>query len=117
MGRILGSIKSLLRRAPEADEQPAPRFVVCVPARLLLSLSHDSSPGKVIASTVNISASGLAVLVPHLYVGSHRLSEGDGLQLTLDLHPLGTVEMTGLVARVEATQEVESPECLLGVIV
>lgn len=115
MGRILDSIKSLLRRTPEAAEQAAPRFVVCVPARLLLSLSHNSSPGKVIASTQNISASGLAVLVPHLYVGSHRLTEGEELKISLDLHPLGTVEMEGRVARVEATSEEGSAGHILGV--
>lgn len=115
MGRILKSIKSLLQRTPEADEQPAPRFVVSVPARLLLSLTHASGSEKVIAATLNISASGLAVLLPHLYVGTRQVREGTGLKITLDLHPLGTVEMDGVVARVQAAGEDETPGHVLGV--
>lgn len=115
VGRILDSVKSLLRRPPVAEEQPAPRFVVSVPARLLTSLSHAGGPGKVVAATVNISASGLAILVPNLYVGTRPVGEGSELKITLDLHPLGTVEMKGLVVRVETAGEGERTGHVLGV--
>jgi PilZ domain len=115
MGRILDSIRSFMRRTPEAEEQPAPRFGVSVHARLLLSLSHADGPGKVIASTLNISASGLAVLVPDRYVDTRPVTEGSGLRITLDLHPFGTVEMDGLVARVEAAAGEQAPVHILGV--
>jgi hypothetical protein len=103
-----------LRRTPEAGEQAAPRFVVSVPARLLLSLSHEGGIGKLVAATTNISASGLAVLVPHLYIGTLPVSEGGRLRITLDLHPLGTVGMEAVVARVEAAGG-EGPGHILGV--
>lgn len=115
VGHILESIKTLLRRSPEADERPAPRFVVSVPARLLISLSHAGGADRVVAATVNISASGLAVLVPHLYVGTRPAGEGSELKITLDLHPLGTVEMEGLVSRVEAAGDEQPPGHILGV--
>jgi hypothetical protein len=37
------------------------------------------------------------------------------LKVALDLHPLGTVEMEGLVARVEAAGGEETPGHVLGV--
>jgi len=40
--------------------------------------------------------------------------EGTELKILLDLHPLGTVEMDGLVARVEAMEEGERSGYLLG---
>lgn len=113
MGRFLDSISSLLRRTPEAEERPAPRFVVSAPARLLLSLSREGGHDKLIAATTNISASGLAVLVPHLYIGTLPVSEGSRLRITLDLHPLGTVVMETVVARVEAAGG-EGPGHILG---
>lgn len=115
MGRILSSLKSIVRRTPEAEERPAPRLVVSVPARLLMSLSRGDGSQRVVAATLNVSASGLAVLVPDLYVGNRPVVEGARLKTTLDLHPLGTVGMEGLVARVEPSGEEGQPGHILGV--
>jgi hypothetical protein len=109
------------RRAPAQSAEAAPRFVVALSARLLLSISHDeeaaggSTSQKLIASTQNISASGVAVIVPSLYVGNRPVGEGGAVRITLDLHPLRTVELRGLVVRVEAISEGERPGHLLGV--
>ena len=110
------------RRAPARADEAAPRFVVALPARLLLSISHEedttdgSARSKLIGSTENISASGAAVIVPSLYVGSRAISEGCAVRITLDLHPSGTVEMSGVVVRHEALEDSERPgHYLLGV--
>jgi len=120
MVRILATLRSLLRRTPAADEQAAPRFVVSTPAHLVVGIAdaramHSAGTGrKLIGGTHNISASGLAVLVPSLDTGSRAIMEGTELKILLDLHPLGTVEMDGLVARVEAMEEGERSGYLLG---
>lgn len=119
MKRFLRTILSS-RRAPPRPIEAAPRFVVAVPARLLLSISHEeetggSTPRKLVGSTHNISASGVAVIVASLYVGNRPVTEGGAVRITLDLHPLGTVEVRGRVARVEAFSEGERPGHLLGV--
>lgn len=78
MRRILGQINSLLRRAPKAEEQAAPRFVVSVPARLLAGITDaaamQGAPArpKIVGGTLNVSASGLAILVPSLDAGAAR---------------------------------------------
>jgi hypothetical protein len=56
----------------------------------------------------------VGVLVPHLYIGNWPVSEGSGLRITLDLHPLGTVGVEAVVARVEAAGE-QGPGHILGV--
>jgi PilZ domain len=119
--RFLRSILSP-RRAPARPVEAAPRFVVALPARLLLSISHDEEAAggsphqKLIGSTQNISASGVAVVVPSLYVGNRPVSEGGAVRITLDLHPQGTVEIGGVVVRHEALEDGERPaHHLLGV--
>lgn len=109
--RIIDSIRSLLRRTPGADEQATPRFVVAAPARLLAGITDGAaaqSAGtgrKLIGSTHNISAGAIAVLVTSLDMGSHLIAEGSALRVALDLHPLGTVEMDGLMVGVEAARK------------
>lgn len=121
MKRFLRTILSS-RRAPARADEAAPRFVVALPARLLLSISHEEEPAgggappKLIGSTENISASGVAVILPSLYVGNRAIGEGGALRITLDLHPSGTVEMSGVVVRHEALEDSERPgHHLLGV--
>jgi hypothetical protein len=117
--RFLRTVLSL-RRAPAPAAEPAPRFVVALPARLLLSITHDeeaasgTTPQKLIGSTHNISASGVAVILPSLDVGHRAVGEGGAVRVTLDLHPLRTVELRCLVLRVEAITEGEQPGHLLG---
>jgi hypothetical protein len=102
MKKILRLIRSLFEREPD-DRRSAARVVVAAPARLLAGLSLDGQ--KIVAATVNLSAAGLAVVVPSPHIGTRPISKDDRLRITLDLHPLGIVEMIGLVRRVEGAEE------------
>lgn len=115
-------LRSLLpsRRSPEPP-QIALHFVVSIPARLLVSISPESAARRsggpsqtLIGATQNISESVLAVLVPSVNLGNGPISEGGELFLTLELHPLGVVEMSCLVAGIEKVTKGEEESYLLG---
>lgn len=111
MKRILDSVRSVFRRGDDdGDRRAVPRVVVAAPARLLASITRDGE--KVIASTVNVRVAGLALAVPPL---DRPISKDDRLQITLDLHPLGTVELFGLVRRVEDAEYGGRPGQVLAV--
>jgi hypothetical protein len=121
----LNSVKRIFRaflpsRRTGASPQGVPHyFVVSIPARLLLSITFNDdstaySGKKLIASTQSISESGLIAIVATLSAGTRSLSEGDELQVTLDLHPLGLVEMNCLVVRLNDVTEDEELSYLLG---
>src|SRR3954462_4583744 len=107
-------------RRTVASPQVAPHnLVVSVPARLLLSITFNEdsaadSGKKLIGSTQNISESGLNVTITTLNAGTRPISEGDELRVTLDIHPLGAVEMNCLVAYLSELTEGEGPGYLLG---
>jgi len=121
----LNAVKRLLRsllpsrRSPEPP-QTALHFVVAVPARLLVSISPESAarsggPSQtLIGATQNISESVLAVLASSVELGNGPISEGDELFVTLELHPLGIVEMSCLVAGIEKVTKGEEESYLLG---
>jgi hypothetical protein len=100
--KIKDVLRGLFRRLGE-ETRSAPRFVAHASARLVLRLTREDAKGSanhLFGGTLNISETGLAVLVPSSAVGSHLISEGDELQAALDIHPLGVVMMRCEVARV-----------------
>jgi hypothetical protein len=103
MRRILDSLRSLFGRGDDDDRRSAPRAVVAAPAHLLAGVTRDGR--KVIAATLNLSAAGLALAIPSRDAWARPVSTGDRLQIALDLYPLGTVELTGQVRRVEGAEE------------
>ena len=121
MKRALQSVLSLLRRK-KAGPNVAPRFVVALSARLLISMTHSHDKGdensgkKIIGSTRNISVSGIAIIVPSVYIGGREVTNGSTVRITLDLHPMGLIQLTGVVMRHELVEEEdEQIEHLLGV--
>lgn len=111
--RILDSILSLFGRGDDDDRRSAPRAVVASPSRMLAGVTHDGR--KAVAATLNLSAAGLALAVPSLDAWGRPVSKGDRLRIALDLYPLGTVELVGLVRRVEDTEEGGRPGQVLAV--
>lgn len=121
MKRALRAVLSLLRRK-RADPNVAPRFVVALHARLLISMTHSPDKGdenlgkKIIGSTKNITVSGIAIIVPSVYIGGREVTNGSTVRITLDLHPMGLIQLTGVVMRHELVEEEdEQIEHLLGV--
>jgi len=82
--------------AAKAGLTTAPRFAVFLPARLLLSVTPSGAPvgRRSIASTVNVSETGLAIALPAHGWGGRRVAAGDRLDVELDIYPSGVVAMT-----------------------
>jgi hypothetical protein len=97
---VLNTLRRLIsgrRRgsAGKAELTTAPRFAAVLPARLLLNITPHGSPGRrLIASTVNVSETGLAIALPSVELGGRRVSAGDRLDVELDIYPAGVIRMT-----------------------
>lgn len=97
---MLKILRCLLpRRAGAPPDAPAPaaapRFAVALPARLLLSLAPEGAPAgrRVIGSTLNVSETGLALVLPSPEAGGPGVSAGDRLDVQLEVYPAGVVGM------------------------
>jgi len=114
--RFKDAVSRLFRR-PQEEPAVAPRFVAHVSARLVLRLTFESAGGRadhLFGGTMNISETGVAVLVPSPAVGPHLIKVGDEFQATLDIYPLGVVTMRCQVARVEGPERAEGFDTVLG---
>lgn len=82
--------------AGETELTTAPRFAVFLPARLLLNAAPSGAPPgrRIVASTVNVSETGLALALPTPEVGGRKVSAGMYLDVQLDIYPAGVVGMT-----------------------
>jgi hypothetical protein len=100
MRPVLNSLRRLISRrrggpAGKAELTTAPRFAAVLPARLLLNITPQGSPGRrLIASTVNVSETGLAIALPEQETQGRRVSAGDRLDVELDIYPAGVIGLT-----------------------
>jgi hypothetical protein len=104
---IVGRLRSFIR-----DHRHEKRCSARLSFRVsLMDLSSHRSDAYVSQSvqghTWDISASGLALIVPKIRIGDHYLAGGDwGLQIMLDL-PNGPVEIEATPVRYESLEEQE----------
>ena len=117
-GKVNGAAKSL------AEKRVAPRHPARQKIRLLFSLSvldADMSAGQrpltLLGRTRDVSATGLALIVPRISIHGRDLIHSErALLIELEL-PTGTIKLQGLPVRYERIEEPEEGETgyLLGV--
>ena len=96
------ALSSLLRRPRTPGRRAAPRFAVGLDARLLLTATAGGG-ARLVGATLNVSETGLAVVLPGS--GHRSVGEGSRLHIRLELFPDGVVEMEGVVVRREECAE------------
>ena len=109
-------IRRLFRR-PADEPEVAPRLVAHINARLVLRLSVERDGGdnhQIVGGTLNISETGLAVVIPSLADGARLITEGSELQVTLDIYPQGVVRMQCTVVRIEPLEQADEFNKILG---
>ena len=102
------ALSSLLRRRTPGRGAAAPRFTVGLNARLLLTVTAGAAQprptaggARLVGATLNVSETGVAVVLPGPGAGEHPLGDGSPVHITLELFPDGVVEMEGVVVRRE----------------
>lgn len=98
---MLNILRRLLSRksftqSRKIETAAAPRFAVFLPVRLLLSITTGGAREgrRTVASTLNVSETGLALMLPMFEIGGRKLSVGTMLDVQLDIYPAGVVSMT-----------------------
>lgn len=116
---VLQLFRSVVSRV--RHPRSAPRYDIGLDASLSVTVMPEESGlisppahARLEGLTRNVSESGVAVVVPSVLIGTHMISVGGTLRMTLDLGPERRVTMTAVVVRREPVGMAKHPDYLLG---